>query len=76
MPKGSRVIIMKTIEISISQGAYENLTKFAELKNMPIEKVIARLVERFAPATHTMTVEELALGYAASGEENLDWANL
>ena len=55
---------------------YEKLTEFANLKHMPVEKIIARLVEKFAPVTHTMTVEELALGYVSSGEENLDWANL
>lgn len=64
------------IEISLKEGVYEKLTEFANLKHMPVEKIIVRLVEKFAPVTHTMTVEELALGYVSSGEENLDWANL
>lgn len=64
------------IEISLKEGVYEKLTEFANLKHMSAEKIIARLVEKFAPVTHTMTVEELALGYVSSGEENLDWANL
>lgn len=76
MPKGYREIIMKTIEITVSQGAYDKLKDYAAKNNTTVQETVRRLLEKFAPETHNMTVEELALGYAASGEENLDWANL
>ena len=52
------------------------LTKYAEFKNLPIEKVVAILVEKFVPVSHTMILEDIIKGYEESAGENLDWANL
>ena len=67
---------MKTVKIELKEGVYEMIEKYANLRNMPVEKAVAILVEKFAPVTHSMLVEELIKGYGESAEENLDWANL
>lgn len=67
---------MRTIKIEVKEGVYEMLEKYANLRKIPVEKAVAILVEKFAPVTHSMLVEELIKGYGESAEENLDWANL
>lgn len=67
---------MKTVKIELKEGVYEMIEKYANLRKMPVEKAVAILVEKFAPVTHSMLVEELIKGYGESAEENLDWANL
>ena len=34
------------------------------------------IVEKFAPVTHSMVLEDIIRGYEESAAENLDWANL
>ena len=67
---------MKKIQVTLQDGTYNMLTKYAEFKNLPIEKVVAILVEKFAPVSHTMILEDIIKGYEESAGENLDWANL
>ena len=61
---------MKKIQVTLKDGTYNMLTKYAEFKNLPIEKVVAILVEKFVPVSH------ISKGYEKSAGENLDWANL
>ena len=69
-------IFMKKIQVTLKDGTYNMLTKYAEFKNLPIAKVVAILVEKFAPVSHTMILEDIIKGYEESAGENLDWANL
>lgn len=67
---------MKTIEIEIKEDTYKMIEKFANLRNIPVKQAIAALLEKFAPVSHTMLVEELKKGYEESASVNIDWANL
>lgn len=67
---------MKTIEIELDEGVYEMIEEYAQLRKMPVNRALALLVEKFAPVTHSMLLEELIKGYRDSADENLEWANL
>ena len=67
---------MKKIEIELQEGTYDMLIQYASLRKLPVEKVVSLLVEKFAPVTHSMVLEDIIKGYEESAGVNLDWANL
>ena len=67
---------MKKIHIELQEGTFDMIADYASLRHISAEKAIEAIVEKFAPVTHSMLLEDIIRGYEESAAENLDWANL
>ena len=53
-----------------------DLEEGAKLRDMSVERFIARILDRYVISEHILDNEESKNAYVECGDVNLDWANL
>ena len=67
---------MKIYRVEVSDEMNAELEEGARMRDMSVERFIARILDRYVISEHILDNEECKNAYAECGAVNLDWANL